>query len=113
MLLTVEIPDNAKRVRILVDETHCDNSRYKPGYWNGLHGGRYYGQYFDMEDENRMREMVEVASVLDRYGIWYEMTKFKRKYRITIHRNDYWNMSNELRNRIAEINNFHDRQGET
>ena len=113
MIFTVEIPDNAKdvKVEVLCDgkRYHCDSSRYRPGHWNGLQGGEYYGQYFDMEDVNRVREMAEVASALTEYGIRYELSKLKRQYRITIRKKDYYNMDESLKERILGINCFHDR----
>ena len=89
-------------------------SRYKPGRWNGLNGGEYYGQYFDMDNADRMREMIEVASALTEYGVPYVLTKLKRQYRITVSRGDYWHMDTELQERIYRINVHHDaKDGET
>ena len=113
MLLTVEIPDNAKNVKVEVicdgERYCCQNSRYNPGYWNGLHGGMYYGQYFDMEDENRVREMTEIASVLNEHGIRYTLTKLRRQYRITITKSDYFNMDEFVKETILDINKHHNR----
>ena len=85
------------------------NSRYKPGYWNGLQGGEHYGQYFDMEDVNRVGEMLQVASALDSHGVPYCLTKLKTNYRITVSKKDYFRMSEALREKIAEINSYHER----
>ena len=113
MTFTIEIPDNTKNVKVSVlcdgKRIHCDNSRYRPGNWNGLHGGTLYGQYFDMEDVNRVSEMTEIATALAEKGVRYGLSKLKRKYRITISKTDYFNMENELRERIYAINCFHDR----
>ena len=83
MVLTVEVPDNAKDVKIsvLCDGKECCsvNPRYRPGYWNGLNGGTHYGQYFDMYDANRVNEMLEVAFALKEYGVGYILTKMKRE----------------------------------
>lgn len=111
MILTVEIPDSAKNVKVAVmcdGKKYC-NARYNPGYWNGLHGGRFYGQYFDMEDENRVREMAEVASVLNEFGIRYQLSKLKRQYRITISERDYLHMDALARETILDINRHHKR----
>lgn len=113
MTLTFEIPDNAKNVKVSVlcdgKPCHCDNPRYKPGNWNGLNCGKNYGLYFDMEDVCRVREMTEVASALDEYGIRYVLSKFRRKYRITISERDYFSMDRSLWNRIVAITCSHDR----
>ena len=113
MILTVEIPDNVKDVNVSVlcdgKPLHYDSSRYKPGYWNGINGGTHYCQYFDMDDENRVREMTEVASALANNLIRYDLSKMKRFYRIAISKKDYINMNAALRNQILEINCFHDR----
>ena len=113
MILTIEIPDNAKdvKVKVLCDgkKCHCDSSRYRPGYWNGLNGGTDYGQYFDMNDTNRIREMAEIATALSEYGIDYNLTKLRKQYRITISKNDYIHMDDLLRQRIFDINCFHDK----
>ena len=87
----------------------CTEPRHKPGYWNGLNGGTHYGQYFDMEDVNRVAEMMEIASVLTEYGVKYVLSKLKRNYRITITREDYSRMSEPMRKRILKINCNHDR----
>ena len=113
MKFTVEIPDNAKDVKVCVlcdgKRYHCDTSRYRPGNWNGLNGGTEYGQYFDMYDTNRIREMAEVATALAEYGIEYNLTKLRKQYRITISKKDYFNMDDLLKQRIFDINCFHDR----
>lgn len=112
MMLTVEIPDNAKNVAVEVlcdGKRYCCNDRYRPGFWNGLNGGTNYGQYFDMEDENRVREMVEVASVLNEHGIKYQLSKLKRQYRIMITERDYLHMDAIARETILDINMHHKR----
>ena len=113
MIFTIEIPDNAKNVTVEVlcdgKKYLCQNKRYSPGFWNGLHGGEYYGQYFDMEDENRVREMTEIASVLSEHGIKYYLTKLKRQYRIMISKNDYLRMDEIARETISDINIHHRR----
>lgn len=115
MMFTVEIPDNAKDVKVSVTcdgkQYRCHESRYAPGRWNGLNGGEYYGQYFDMDDENRVREMTEVASELNKSGVAYTLTKLKRQYRIMISNDDYRNMNEELKKRILNINVHHDMLG--
>lgn len=113
MKLTVEIPDNAKNVTVEVlcdgKRYSCMNDRYRPGFWNGLNGGANYGQYFDMEDENRVREMTEVASVLNEHGIRYQLSKLKRQYRIMIRKSDYLHMDEIARETILDINLHHRR----
>ena len=113
MMLTVEIPDNAKNVTVQVlcdgKRYYCKNDRYRPGFWNGLNGGANYGQYFEMEDENRVREMTEVASVLNEHGIRYQLSKLKKQYRIMITENDYRNMDEIARETILDINMHHNR----
>ena len=117
MTFTVEIPDDAKNVKVSVlcdgkpySGKHCRYSdyRFSPGHWNGLNGGMHYGQYFDMEDVNRVQEMMEVASALSEYGIRYYLSKLKRNYRIMIAERDYKRMDETLRQRIIEINHSHD-----
>ena len=113
MIFTVEIPDDVKNVKVEVlcdgKRYHCQNKRYNPGFWNGLHGGTYYGQYFDMEDENRVREMTEIASVLTEHGIRYQLSKLKRQYRIMITENDYLQMDEIVRETILDINIHHNK----
>lgn len=116
MRLTVEIPDDAKDVKVSVlcdgKQYNCqEEKRYSPGNWNGLHGGMYYGQYFDMEDVNRVKEMTEVASVLAEYGIKYILSKLKRKYRLMITNKDYFGMDETIKKRIWDINSRHDSAG--
>ena len=111
MTFTVEIPDNAKNVKVSVlcdgKRFYGENPRYKPGNWNGLNGGTHYGQYFDMEDIDRVREMTEIASVLDEHGIRYYLSKLKRHYRIMISESDYFRMDEALREKIININCSH------
>ena len=107
-IVTIEVPFNAK-VSVSCDGKRYSYDRYRPGHWNGLNGGMMYGQYFDMEDENRVREMTEVASALSKHGIRYDLQKLKRQYRITISKKDYFDMEDALRKRIYEINCYHDR----
>lgn len=112
MIFTIEIPNNAKDIKVSVTcdrkQFYCKEPRYAPGYWNGLQGGRYYGQYFSMDDEIRIREMIEVASALSEYGIEYILTKMKRQYRIMISEKDYRHMDEELKKKITCINFSHD-----
>ena len=112
MTFTVEIPDNAKdiKVQVLCDGKKCfyGNPRYNPGHWNGLYGGTHYGQYFDMENIDRVIAMTEVASVLKEHGIRYSIERFKRMYRITISEKDYFNMDESLHARLCGINCHHD-----
>ena len=113
MLFTVELPDNAKNVKVEVlcdgKKYTCQNDRYRPGYWNGLNGGTNYGQYFLMDDENRVMEMTKVASVLNEYGIRYQLTKLKTQYRIMISKRDYLYMNEVARKRILDINTYHNK----
>lgn len=113
MIITVEIPDNAKNVKVKVlcdGNTHIyQNERYRPGFWNGLNGGKWYGQYFDMEDENRVREMTEIASVLAEHGIKYFLSKLKKQYRIAIREKDYFQMDEIVKETILDINLHHQR----
>ena len=113
MTFTVEVPDNAKHIKVsfVCDDKpyKCKETRYYPGYWNGINGGMKYGQYFDMEDENRIREMTEVASVLNEHGIRYQLTKLKRQYRITISESDYLHMNEIAKETILDINRHHNR----
>ena len=113
MVFTVEIPDNAKNIRVEVlcdgKRYQCQNKRYNPGFWNGLNGGKYYGQYFDMEDEDRVMEMTEVASVLTEHGIKYYLSKLNRQYRIMISKNDYFQMDEIVKETILDINIHHSR----
>lgn len=112
MIFTVEIPDNAKNIKVAVfnDGKQCCyiNPRYERGHWNGLNGGVYYGQYFDMDDVNRVKEMIEIASVLRDYGINYVLSKFKRQYRIMISSKDYFTMDKTIKEQILSINFSHD-----
>ena len=87
-----------------VCKKRIQNPRYNPGLWNGFNGGTHYGQYFDMEDENRIKEMVAIASVLREYGIRYNLTKLKRNYRISITSRDYWHMDEDAKAMILDIN---------
>ena len=85
-----------------------NNPRYNPGFWNGINGGTHYGQYFDMEDVNRIKEMIAITSVLTEYGIRYILTKLKKNYRIAITRNDYYNMNEDAKEKILHINLHYD-----
>ena len=111
MIFTVEVPDNAKNVKVSVlcdgEPYCCKNMRYRPAHWNGINGGTHYGQYFDMEDVERVKEMMEIAALLSDYGIKYTLTKLKRQYRITISQRDYHQMDDALRRKIIEINYQH------
>lgn len=116
MLFTVELPDNAKNVKVEVlcdgEKYVCQESRYRPGYWNGLNGGMNYGQYFLMDDEKRILEMTKVASVLNEYGIRYQLTKFKRQYRIMISKRDYLHMDKSAKEKIFNINTYYNKMRE-
>ena len=92
-----------------VCKKRVQNQRYNPGFWNGLNGGTHYGQYFYMEDENRIKEMVAIASVLREYGIRYDLTKLKRNYRISITSRDYCHMDEDAKAMILDINMKGDR----
>ena len=113
MVFTVEIPDNSKNVNIEVlcdgKRYYCNSDRYRPGYWNGINGGQYYCQYFDMEDENRVREMTEIASVLIAYGIDYKLSKLKKQYRIMVDKDNYKQMDLLAKEAILNINIRHNR----
>ena len=61
-----------------------------------------------MDDENRMREMVEVASALAEYRVSYTLNKLKTQYRIMISSRDYFNMDERLKERILRINSHHE-----
>lgn len=112
MTFTFEIPDNAKNVRVSVvsDEKpcFCVNPRFFRGHWNGLHGGEYFGQYFDMDDVNRVEAMMEIASVLRDNGINYVLSKLKKQYRIMISGKDYKSMDEGVKKRISSINFSHE-----
>ena len=111
MTFTVEIPDDAKNIKVefLCDGKRyiCQNDRYRPGYWNAINGGTQCCQYFDMEAEGRVREMVRVASVLSEHGIKYTLTKLKRQYRIAIAYDDYRQMDEIAKETILDINIHH------
>ena len=91
---------------------YSTENRYRPGYWNGLNGGTHYGQYFDMDDVNRVNEMISVAASLKDYGIKYDLSKLKRRYRIMVSAKDYFHMDETLKDRIRAINIQHDLRGE-
>ena len=105
--VTVYFPDTMVKHGVCEKRLQNRNPRYDPGFWNGINGGTYYGQYFDMEDVNRIKEMLAIASVLTEYGIRYILTKLKRQYRISITRNDYFNMDEDAIERIWNINFHH------
>ena len=108
MILTIEISDNAKGVKVtfLRDgrKDYCNNQRYLPGYWNGINGGTHFSQYFDMEDINRVNEMAEVVAVLKNNGIRYYLSKMKRNYRVMISKYDYYHMDKATEQQISDIN---------
>ena len=110
MKLVIDIPDGTSRIDVLCDgvRRYCTDSRYQPGYWNGLNGGTHYGQYFDMDDVDRVREMVAVATLLNAYKVKYDLSKLKRRYRIMISAKDYYNMNETLKDRILKINIQHE-----
>lgn len=113
MFLTVEVPDDGKdvKVTVLCKRQKYHLNRYSPGHWNGLNGGTHYGQYFDMDDVDRVRDMIDVASVLAERGIKYSLSKLKRNYRIMITRKDYFSMDEALRRRIIGISFRHEKKG--
>lgn len=78
--------------------------RYYPGYWNGLQGWRYCAQYFNINSEDRVTAMMEVASALRSHGIKYTITRWKDYCRVMIAKNDYLAMSDRLKERITNIN---------
>lgn len=107
MTLNIDIPDNAREIKVILCDNkpvYTKNTRYEPGYWNGLCGGQYYGQYFEMDDIDRVRAMTEIASLLKSYGVKYYLSKFKRQYRITISERDYRNMGETLKAQIHYLN---------
>lgn len=107
MTLNIDIPDNAREIKVILCDgkpVYTKNTRYEPGYWNGLCGGQYYGQYFEMDDIDRVMAMTEIASLLKSYGIKYYLSKFKRQYRITISERDYRNMGETLKEQIHYLN---------
>lgn len=114
MMMNIEIPDNAREIKVILCDgkpVYVKNARYEPGYWNGLFGGEYYGQYFEMDDIDRVRAMTEITSALKEYGITYYLSKFKRQYRISISERDYRNMDEKLKARIQYINELSDCEG--
>jgi hypothetical protein len=107
MIMNIDIPDNAREIKVVLCDgkpVYKKNERYEPGYWNGLCGGQYYGQYFEMDDIDRVRAMTEIASLLKSYGVKYYLSKFKRQYRITISERDYRNMGETLKAQIHYLN---------
>ncbi len=107
MTLNIDIPDNAREIKVILCDgkpVYTKNTRYEPGYWNGINGGAYYGQYFEMDDIDRVRAMTEIASALKEHGVQYYLSKFKRQYRITITEKDYRKMDEELKAYINYIN---------
>ena len=111
MVFTFEVPEDAKTVKVSVlsdgNPCCCKEPRYMCGHWNGLHGGEYFGQYFDMDDVNRVEAMMEIASVLRDNGINYVLSKLKKQYRLMISHKDYKNMGDAVKNRINSINFNH------
>lgn len=109
MILNIEIPDNAKNIRVNVlcdgKKWDCTNIRYAPWNWNGINGGTHYCKYFDMDDIKRVRTMTEVATLLTEYGIKYYISRFKKNFRLAISKDDYFNMDCTLKERISELNN--------
>ena len=81
--------------------------RYYPGYWNGLQGGMNFAQYFNINSEDRVSAMMEVASALKSHGIKYTITRWKDYCRVMIAKNDYLSLSDRLKGRIARINAKH------
>ena len=71
-----------------------------------------YGQYFLMDDEKRILEMTKVASVLNEYGIRYQLTKLKRQYRIMISERDYLHMDKSAKEKIFNINTYYNKMRE-
>jgi len=106
--VTVIFKDTMVKRGVCEKRFNNKNPRYNPGFWNGFGGGKHYGQYFDMEDVNRIKEMMAIASVLTEYGIGYILTKLKRQYRIAITRDDYYNMDEDAKEKILDINLHHD-----
>ena len=107
MTLNIDIPDNAREIKVILCDgkpVYTKNTRYEPGYWNGLCGGQYYGQYFEMDDIDRVRAMTEIAALLKSYGVKYYLSKFKRQYRITISERDFRNMGETLKAQIHYLN---------
>ena len=107
MMMNIEIPDNAREIKVILCDgkpVYVKNVRYEPGYWNGLIGGEYYGQYFEMDDIDRIRAMTEIASALKEHGVQYYLSKFKRQYRLTITAKAYRNMDENLKAYIHYIN---------
>ena len=80
------------------------SNRYRPGYWNGLQGSRYYGQYFNIESEERITAMMEISAALRSHGINPVVTRWKKYTRIMISRKDYLKMGERLKTQIETIN---------
>jgi hypothetical protein len=110
MKLVIDIPYDTERVDVLCDgiRKYSTEPRYRPGNWNGLNGGTEYGQYFDIDNVNRVNEMIAVACALKDYGVKYNLSKLKRRYRITISEKEYKHMDKDLKDRITRINIWHD-----
>lgn len=105
--VTVIFRDTMVQHAVCEKRNQNKNPRYNPGFWNGFNGGTHYGQYFDMEDVSRITEMIKIASVLTEHGIKYVLTKLKRQYRITITRNDYYRMDDDVKEKNWHINMHH------
>jgi hypothetical protein len=80
------------------------SNRYRPGYWNGLQGSRYYGQYFNIESEERITAMMEISAALRSHWINPVVTRWKKYTRIMISRKDYLMMGERLKTQIETIN---------
>ena len=90
-----------------MERSSYQSNRYRPGYWNGLNGGVYYGQYFNKDSDDRVAAMMEVTSALKAHGIFYTVTRWKKYYRVTIGAYSYKTMSERLKNRLLDINIKH------
>lgn len=80
------------------------SNRYRPGYWNGLQGSRYYGQYFNIESEERITAMMEISAALRSHGINPVVTRWKKYTRIMISEKEYLTMGERLKTQIETIN---------
>lgn len=92
---------------MVTERTSYQSYRYRPGYWNGLYGGDYKGQYFNRESADRVSAMVEITSALRENGIIFVVERWKRYYRVMISRSAYESMPESLKDRIREINVKH------
>ena len=93
----------------MTERTSYQSNRFRPGYWNGLCGGEYKGQYFNRESEERVAALMEVTSALREHGIAFEVMRWKNYYRVAITGKAYYEMSERLRRRILEINIKYDK----